>query len=177
MEHSLQKGQNHLPHSHLLTNPNIIGYPPIFKSFLPQTSRHLSLSLNVSKYFSLYKTLLWPNDEGYQGVLVLSTRQDKPKQFSMKYCFREDKNVYYQVKKLMVNRITRSMLFLFSIIFYFHKQIKIQHNHISNHLDPFIKNKHAELWLSDSSRHEYTIIAFYNHKEIETKMEIFAKNS
>ena len=38
--------------------------------------------------------------------------QGKLKQFSMRYLFRKDKTVYYLAKVLMVNRITRNMLFL-----------------------------------------------------------------
>ena len=30
-------------------------------------------------YFNLYKTLLWPSNEGYWGVVVLSIRQDQDK--------------------------------------------------------------------------------------------------
>ena len=37
--------------------------------------------------------------------------QGKLKQFSMRYLFRKDKTVYYQVKVLMVNKLTRNMLF------------------------------------------------------------------
>ena len=36
-----------------------------------------------------------------------------PKQFSMKYFFGKDKTVYYQVKVLMVSRITRKMFRFF----------------------------------------------------------------
>ena len=49
----------------------------------------------------------------YQGLVVLSVRQDKIKQFSMRYLFKKDKTMNYQVKMLMVNRITRSMLVVF----------------------------------------------------------------
>ena len=58
--------------------------------------------------------MLWPYDEGYQGVVVLKLRKDKLKQFWMKYLFRKDQTVYYQVKVLMANKITRSMLCFFS---------------------------------------------------------------
>ena len=97
----------------LLVKAPITGYPPIFRIFLtpPQTLRHLSFSLIVSKYFNLYKTFLLTYDEGCQGVVVLSIIQGKLKQFSMRYLFRKDKTVYYKVKVLMVNRITRNMLF------------------------------------------------------------------
>ena len=103
------------PPLHLLTNPPtpplLVPYP--FLEFFnpPATLQHLSLSLIVSKYFNLYKTLLWTYDEDCQGVVVLSIMQGQPKQFSMRYLFRKDKTVYYQVKVLMVNRITRNMLF------------------------------------------------------------------
>ena len=61
-----------------------------------------------------------------------------------------------------------------NMIPYFQKQIKLQRNHIRKHLDSFIENKRlAKLWLSNSLRHEHIIIAFYNHKVIKTKMEIF----
>ena len=113
-DHSLLRGhtppplynQAHPPsHYWLVTHPLLI----IFLTPLP-TLWHLSLSLIVSKYFNFYKNLLWPYDEGCRGVVVLGVRRDKLKQFSMKYLFRKDKTVYYQVKVLMVNRITRNML-------------------------------------------------------------------
>ena len=45
-------------------------------------------------------------------MVVLSIRQDRLKQFSIKYLFRKDKTGFYQVNVLMVNRIARSMFFL-----------------------------------------------------------------
>ena len=62
----------------------------------------------LSKYLNLYRNLLWPYDEGYQGVVVLGITQDSLKQFLMKFLFRK-KKLYYKVKLLMVNSITRSM--------------------------------------------------------------------
>ena len=90
--HSLHRGQNPL---HLWTTSppsRIIGYPPIFRHFLtPSILWHLSLSLFVCKYFNLYKTLLWTYDEGCQGMEVLSIRQKKLMQFSLKYLFEKTK--------------------------------------------------------------------------------------
>ena len=40
----------------------------------------------------------------YEGVVVLSIRQDKLKQFSMKYLFRKDKAVYYLVFTSILQR-------------------------------------------------------------------------
>ena len=47
-------------------------------------------------------------------MLVLSIRHEKLKQLSVKY-LRKDKTLYYQVKVLMVNRITRSMSMFFRL--------------------------------------------------------------
>ena len=47
----------------------------------------------LSKYLNLYKNLLWPYEEGYQGVVVLGIRQDSLKQFLMKFLFRKKKTV------------------------------------------------------------------------------------
>ena len=59
----------------LLTNHQIIGYPPIFRNSPPNftTSQPFSNCIQIH-YFNLYKTLLRPFDEGYRRVVVL--RQD-----------------------------------------------------------------------------------------------------
>ena len=61
--------------------PPIIGYPPILKTLLPppppnfQASKPFSNCIQIH-HFNLYKTLLWPSDEDYWAVVVLSIRQD-----------------------------------------------------------------------------------------------------
>ena len=70
---------------HLLTNPSITGYhsPPHFIIILPPPPPPPPVPLNSTAsqwfpncvklhYFNLHKSLLWPYDEGYQWVFVLS---------------------------------------------------------------------------------------------------------
>ena len=66
--HSLQRG--HPP-------PPITGYPPTFRILLtstppPQNFTESQPFCNCTQihYFRLYKTMLWPSDEAYWGVLV-----------------------------------------------------------------------------------------------------------
>ena len=78
----------------------------------------------------------------------------------------------------IITHMKQYILRIENMIPYFQKQIKLQHNHIRKHLDSFIENKRlAKLWLSNSLRHEHIIIAFYNHKVIKTKIEIFGRMS
>ena len=58
-------------------------------------------------------------------MAVLSTRQAKLKDFSMKYLFRKDKTVYYQVK-VLINRITRKIIRSMLMFFLAWKDVRFQ---------------------------------------------------
>ena len=119
VSHSLQRGQNPLPpfinKSPPSLPPSLLVTHLFFKFFKPPppTWWHVGVYLIVSKYFNLYKnffmTIWWrlSTSGGFR------CKAGQTQLFSMKYRIRKDKTVYYQVKVLMVNRITRSVLMFF----------------------------------------------------------------